>query len=83
MEDVHRLEIAIWPVPSLIGNALAISVVSLLLGPMYPICMGEAGKVLPHRVLTGSIGAVAYYCRYPCSGTDWDPALGWIGNFTD
>jgi len=56
-----RLEITIWLVPSLIGNALAVSVVGLLLGPMYPICMNEAGRVLPRRVLTGSIGALTCF----------------------
>ena len=60
---VDRLEITIWLVPSLIGNALAVSVVGLLLGPMYPICMNEAGRVLPRRVLTGSIGTVTYFRR--------------------
>ena len=60
---IDRLEITIWLVPSLIGNAVAVSVVGLLLGPMYPICMNEAGRVLPRRVLTGSIGTVTYFRR--------------------
>ena len=70
ISDVNRLEITIWLVPSLIGNALAVSVVGLLLGPMYPICMNEAGKVLPRRVLTGSIGRLTYFRSCSCSGTD-------------
>lgn len=70
ISDVDRLEITIWLIPSLIGNALAVSVVGLLLGPMYPICMNEAGKVLPRRVLTGSIGTLTYFRRCSCSSTD-------------
>ena len=68
--DAYRLEITIWLVPSLIGNALAVSIVGLLLGPMYPICMNEVGRVLPRRVLTGSIGMLTYFRRRPCSSTD-------------
>ena len=63
ISNVDRLEINIWLVPSLIGNASAVLVVDLLLGPMYPICMNEAGKVLPRRVLIGSIGTLTYYFR--------------------
>ncbi|KAG6857075.1 hypothetical protein H0H87_010040, partial [Tephrocybe sp. NHM501043] len=53
------LEIVIWFVPSLIGNAVAISIVGVLLGPMYPIVMNHAGRVLPRWILTGSIGWIA------------------------
>ena len=56
ISDVDRLENTIWLVLSLIGSALAASVVGSLLGPIYPICMNEAMEVLPRRVLTGSIG---------------------------
>ncbi|KAG6839778.1 hypothetical protein C0991_011729 [Blastosporella zonata] len=53
------LEIIIWLVPSLIGNAVAVSIVGMLLGPMYPIAMNHAGRVLPRWILTGSIGWIA------------------------
>ena len=56
---IDRLEITIWLVPLLIGNALVVSVVGLLLGPMYPICMDKARKVFLDGVLAGSIGALA------------------------
>ena len=45
--------------PSLIGGAVAVSFVGLLLGPVYPIVMNHAGRVLPPRLLTGSIGWIA------------------------
>ncbi|KAG6908937.1 hypothetical protein DXG01_002716 [Tephrocybe rancida] len=56
---LDRLEIVIWFVPSLIGNAIAVSIVGVILGPMYPIAMNHAGRVLPRWILTGSIGWIA------------------------
>lgn len=53
------LEIVVWTVPSLVGDAIAISIVGLLLGPMYPIAMNHASRVLPRWILTGSIGWIA------------------------
>ncbi|KAG8752025.1 hypothetical protein FRC14_007433 [Serendipita sp. 396] len=53
------LELVIWFVPSLIGNAVAVSIVGVLLGPMYPLCMNHAGRVLPRNILTASIGWIA------------------------
>ncbi|PPQ73193.1 hypothetical protein CVT26_014798 [Gymnopilus dilepis] len=53
------LEIVIWLVPSLIGNALAIATVGVLLGPMYPIVMNQSSRILPRWILTGSIGWIA------------------------
>ena len=53
------LELVVWFVPSLIGDAVAVSFVGMLLGPMYPITMNHAGRVLPPWVLTGAIGWIA------------------------
>ena len=55
----HSLELIVWLVPSLIGGAVAVSLVGVLLGPMYPMVMNHAGRVLPTRLLTGSIGWIA------------------------
>jgi fucose permease len=46
----------IWFVPSLIGNAVAVSLVGMVLGPFYPIVMSQTGRVIPREVLSGSIG---------------------------
>lgn len=56
---VLGLEIVIWRVPSLIGNAVTVSIVGVLLGPIYPIVMNHAGRILPRVFLTGSIGWIA------------------------
>ncbi|KAA1472078.1 MFS general substrate transporter [Dentipellis sp. KUC8613] len=53
------LELVIWLVPSLIGAAVSVSIVGLLLGPVYPIVMNEAGRILPRWLLTGCIGWIA------------------------
>ncbi|KAJ8589363.1 MFS general substrate transporter [Rhizopogon salebrosus TDB-379] len=53
------LELIVWLVPSLVGDAVAVSIVGLLLGPMYPIAMNHAGRVLPRWLLTGAIGWIA------------------------
>lgn len=53
------LEITIWFVPSLIGDAVAISIVGVMLGPLYPIIMNQASRILPRWILTGSIGWMA------------------------
>ena len=54
-----RLELVVWLVPSLIGNALAVSFIGMLLGPVYPIVMNHSARILPHWLLTGSIGWIA------------------------
>jgi len=53
------LEITIWFVPSMIENAVAVSLFGMLLGPMYPIVMNHAGKILPRKQLTQSVGWIA------------------------
>jgi len=50
------LEITIWLIPSLIQNAIAISFVGVLLGPMFPIIINETKALLPSWLLGGSIG---------------------------
>lgn len=51
-----RLEVTVWVVPSLLENALAISCIGLLLGPMYPILMSYCTQILPRWLLTGCVG---------------------------
>ncbi|KAH7099833.1 MFS general substrate transporter [Auriculariales sp. MPI-PUGE-AT-0066] len=46
------LDVIIWRVPSLIGNAVAVGLVGLLL-------RHEAGRVLPPRLLAGAVGYIS------------------------
>ncbi|KAL0565867.1 hypothetical protein V5O48_016155 [Marasmius crinis-equi] len=50
------LELIVWLVPSLIGEGVSIAIVGLFLGPLYPIAMNHARRILPRWMLTGSIG---------------------------
>ncbi|KAG7448657.1 MFS general substrate transporter [Guyanagaster necrorhizus] len=53
------LELVVWLVPSLIGGGVTISLVGVVLGPMYPIVMNHSSRILPPWLLTGSIGWIA------------------------
>ncbi|KAG8931617.1 hypothetical protein FRC02_002439 [Tulasnella sp. 418] len=50
------LELVVWLVPNVVGNAIAVSLIGVLMGPFYPICMNVAGSLLPQSILVGSIG---------------------------
>ncbi|KAH7881103.1 MFS general substrate transporter [Lentinula edodes] len=50
------LEIVVWLVPSLIGNAVAVSLVGLFFGPMFPVALSASRKVIPRWIYTGAIG---------------------------
>ncbi|TFY68003.1 hypothetical protein EVJ58_g1273 [Rhodofomes roseus] len=52
------LEVTIWVVPSLIENAIAVSVVGLLMGPIYPVLMNQSTGILPKWLLTGCLGYI-------------------------
>ena len=54
-----RLEVTVWVVPSLIENAVAVALVGMILGPVYPILMNHTTKILPRWLLTASIGYIA------------------------
>lgn len=49
----------VWVVPSLIENALAVSFIGLLLGPMYPIVMSQSQQILPGWLFTGCVGWIS------------------------
>jgi hypothetical protein len=50
MLTAYRLELTIWFIPFLIENAVAVSLVGMMLGPMYPIVMSQSGRVIPRKV---------------------------------
>ncbi|KIY70497.1 MFS general substrate transporter [Cylindrobasidium torrendii FP15055 ss-10] len=49
------LQLTVWFVPSIIENALAVSFIGVLLGPMFPILISHATRILPAWLLTGSV----------------------------
>ncbi|THH32803.1 hypothetical protein EUX98_g1405 [Antrodiella citrinella] len=48
-------KLIVWFVPSLIGDAVAVSFAGVFLGPLYPIVMNQAARILPPRLLTGCV----------------------------
>ncbi|EJD46927.1 MFS general substrate transporter [Auricularia subglabra TFB-10046 SS5] len=53
------LDIVIWRVRSLVGDAVAVSIIGILFGPMYPIVMHQAGLIIPSRLLAGAVGYIS------------------------
>ena len=49
----------VWFVPSIIGDAVAVSLVGLMLGPFYPIVMAQHARIVPRKILSSSIGWIA------------------------
>ncbi|KAL1658471.1 major facilitator superfamily domain-containing protein [Schizophyllum commune] len=52
------LELTVWFVPSVVGNATSVSIIGLLLGPMFPIIVNHASHVIPKHLLTPSVGFI-------------------------
>ncbi|KAM5539257.1 hypothetical protein V8D89_007130 [Ganoderma adspersum] len=55
------LSLVVWLVPSLLGGAVAISLVGFFLGPIFPIVMNHAGGVLPPELIAGAVGWMASF----------------------
>ncbi len=51
-----RLDLVVWLVPSLIAGSVCVAFIGLFLGPIYPIGIKVAGRVLPPWLLTEAIG---------------------------
>jgi len=56
---INSLQLVVWLVPSLVGGGVAVSLVGLFFGPMYPIALNIAGRIIPKYLVTSSIGWVA------------------------
>ncbi|KAF9051072.1 MFS general substrate transporter [Hymenopellis radicata] len=50
------LDLVVWLVPSLIADSVCVAFIGLCLGPIYPIGINVAGRVLPPWLLTEAIG---------------------------
>ncbi|KAH6917868.1 major facilitator superfamily domain-containing protein [Coprinopsis sp. MPI-PUGE-AT-0042] len=53
------LEFVVWFVPNLVGDAVAVALIGLFLGPLYPLAMNHTSRILPRWLLTSSIGWIA------------------------
>jgi len=52
------LEITVWLIPSLLENAVAVALIGVFLGPIYPIVMRVTGRLIPYSLVGGSVGWV-------------------------
>ncbi|GAA5829881.1 hypothetical protein JCM3766R1_006689 [Sporobolomyces carnicolor] len=55
------LEFAVWFADSFIGNAVVVSLVGVIIGPLYPIMMSLLTKLLPRKQHGPSIAFVAAF----------------------
>lgn len=53
------LQVVFWTVPNIIGNAVAISLVGLLLGPVYPCAAAIFSKLLPRDLQVSSFSLIS------------------------
>lgn len=53
------LEVVVWTVKNLIGDAIAFSFAGVALGPMYPIVMMVVVDIIPPELQSGAIGLIA------------------------
>lgn len=52
-------QLLVWLVPNVIGEAVAVSIVGLLLGPIYPCAMAVYSRLIPKRLQLSSLAAVS------------------------
>jgi len=52
-------QLIVWLVPSLTAAVISVSIIGILLGPMYPIVINHTARVLPHHLVNGSVGWMA------------------------
>lgn len=52
-------QVLVWLIPNVIGNAIAVSIVGLLLGPVYPCAQTIFTRLLPRRTQTTAVGFIS------------------------
>ena len=52
-------QLVLWLVPNIIGDAVAVGIIGLLLGPAYPCATGVFSKLLPQNIQMSALGFIA------------------------
>jgi len=52
-------QLIVWLLPSFTAGAVSVSIIGILLGPMYPIAINHTARVLPRHLVNGSIGWIS------------------------
>lgn len=53
------LQLMAWLVPSIVGDAVAVALLGVVYGPIYPCCQTLFSRLLPSRLHVSSIGFIA------------------------
>ena len=52
-------QLLVWLIPNVIGDAVAVAILGLLLGPVYPCAQTIFAKLLPRNVQMTAVGFIA------------------------
>lgn len=52
-------QLLVWLVPNVVGEAVAVSILGLLLGPIYPCATAVFSRLLPRRLQMSSLAAIS------------------------
>lgn len=52
-------QLLVWLIPNVVGDAVAVSLLGLLLGPVYPLATGVFSKLLPQNIQMSALGFIA------------------------
>lgn len=55
------LQLLVWWVPSIVGNAVAVSIVGLVLGPIYPCAASVLMRAIPSRDTLSGMGTISAF----------------------
>ncbi|KAM3479201.1 hypothetical protein MY5147_001816 [Beauveria neobassiana] len=74
-------ELLVWLVPNVVGNAVAVSIVGVLLGPVYPCAMSSFLRGMPHRQSLSDMGAISAFGSM--GGAVWPFIVGLLAQAVD
>ncbi|KAJ6784218.1 hypothetical protein PWT90_01796 [Aphanocladium album] len=74
-------ELLVWLVPNVIGNAVAVSIVGVLLGPVYPIAMSVFLRGLPPKQTLSGMGTISAFGSM--GGAVWPFIVGLVAQAVD
>lgn len=53
------LQLLAWLIPNVLGNAVAVCILGLLLGPVYPCAQTVFSRLIPRHIQTTAVGFIA------------------------
>ncbi|KAJ3474857.1 hypothetical protein NLG97_g9664 [Lecanicillium saksenae] len=74
-------ELLVWLVPNVIGNAVAVSIVGVLLGPVYPCAMSAFLRGMPPKQTLSGMGTISAFGSM--GGAVWPFIVGLVAQAVD